>query len=284
MSNIQLIVDSGGTKASWAFTNLPFEEIVETKGLHPLLLSREQMLEIIRSVEWPVPFGAVKEIFFYGAGCGQQVNVQKVRNVLRYCFPQATVVVESDLLAAARALYGREKGLMGILGTGAHAAYYNGEGIDEKATSLGWLLSDEGSGALLGKELLQKILRKKMSSEILHDFREYAQSTDAEIIQALYATSSANRYCAQFVPFLAQHVHKPEIMALVKGQFEIYYQEYLKPLVIKTPCELRMVGGVAWHFQHILKEVLKNEGLNLELVEKTPIRSLLKYHQKKTEL
>ncbi len=62
----------------------------------------------------------------------------------------------------------KKKGIVAILGTGSNSGYYNGKKIIRNSPGLGYVLGDEGSGAYLGKKVLQYYLYKTFDAE-LHD-------------------------------------------------------------------------------------------------------------------
>ena len=68
-------------------------------------------------------------------------------------------------MAAARALWFDEPGIVAILGTGSNSCVYDGINIIEAVPSLGYILGDEGSGAYLGKKLLQYYYLQLWKSE-----------------------------------------------------------------------------------------------------------------------
>ncbi|BDC99931.1 hypothetical protein [Persicobacter psychrovividus] len=279
MEQTTLIVDSGGTKAVWAFENETFGEQVTTAGMNPLLRGTEELRALLHQTSWPVPKKSVKEIYFYGAGCGTEAGRIAIHTVLSTYFTAARITIENDLLGAARSVWGAGNGLVGILGTGAHAAYYAQGQLQEKATSLGWLLSDEGSGARLGQALLERVLRRKLSSNLLEDFARFSPWPVADLVPLLYQSKLQQRFMAQFTPFLKLHIEAPEISQLVTGQLSAYVAEYLKPMVTVYPAEVRFVGSVAYHFQDQLLEVLSEHQLHLGKVTQAPINGLVEYHK-----
>jgi N-acetylglucosamine kinase-like BadF-type ATPase len=68
-------------------------------------------------------------------------------------FPGAKAEAYSDLLAAARCLCGTGEGIAAILGTGANTCFYDGEKIVDNVPACGYILGDEGGGAVLGKKI-----------------------------------------------------------------------------------------------------------------------------------
>ena len=85
------------------------------------------------------------------------------------------MIVDHDLLAAARALLFNEKGFAAILGTGTNSALYDGNNITYNIDSLGYFLGDEGSGSWLGKKLLRDQLRGYLPAELEEKFKRILQ-------------------------------------------------------------------------------------------------------------
>ena len=74
------------------------------------------------------------------------------------------------MLAAARGLCGHEAGIACILGTGSNSCFYNGEEIISNISPLGFILGDEGSGAVLGKLQVGDVLKNQLPSTIKEAF------------------------------------------------------------------------------------------------------------------
>ena len=154
-----LIADSGASKTHWRLIDGDRIQQLETLGLHPRFNSEKkidsQLNEVYKTFNYPI-----HELYFYGAGCAENSNKkQLLENQLNKHFSKAKVYIYSDLLAAAHACLAKKSGLIGILGTGANTAYYDGEALHQKVPSLGYVLGDEGSGAYLGKLLLSSLFR-----------------------------------------------------------------------------------------------------------------------------
>ncbi len=129
---VQLIADSGSTKCEWVLLNNGRSKTIFTQGISPYFLNTEQIVlllqqELLKKIKVPV-----EEVFYYGTGLGNPANVKLVTKALKQSFPGAAIEVQTDLLAAARALCGNEKGIAAILGTGSNSCYYNGRRIVKK--------------------------------------------------------------------------------------------------------------------------------------------------------
>ena len=160
-----LIADSGSTKTHWRFLNGDHIEQHETVGLHPRFIDEE----VVKSVLKPLAerYNHVNKLYFYGTGCAEGSSGQAfLQTQLQNYFKTAKVYIHSDLLGAAHACYGSAAGLIGVLGTGANTAYYDGTILQQIVPSLGYLLGDEGSGAHLGRLLLSAGLRDELPTNL----------------------------------------------------------------------------------------------------------------------
>src|SRR4030095_5267843 len=202
-----LIADSGSTKCEWCFLSNGRKQIIETQGASPYFLNEIQIAEMMRKELLP----ALKnkkpgDIYFYGTGCAAAANRAMVKRAIKKVFPQAGVEVEHDLTGAARALCGMKKGIVVILGTGSNSGYYDGKKIVRNSPGLGYVLGDEGSGAYLGKKVLQYYLYKTFDEELAFKFEaKYKEINAVEILENIYKKPFPNRYLATFTLFLAEN-------------------------------------------------------------------------------
>ncbi|MDP4266739.1 MAG: ATPase [Bacteroidota bacterium] len=277
-----IIADSGSTKTNWIITdfNNKLDEIT-TVGLNPLFLKTDQIVSILKeNFDILDDNTDVSAIYFYGAGCSVKSNCDIISNSLNEVFKPSEIEVNSDLLGAARALCGREEGIAGILGTGSNSCYFDGERIVDNVTSLGFIMSDEGSGSYLGKTLLRDIFKNIAPVYICQRFREEYNITKADILDAVYRQPNPNRYLATFTNFIYKNLSEGYLYELVYSAFEDYmkYQIclYNKHKELKLSC----LGSVAYYFSDILKEVGERRGITLGKIIKSPINELLKYHTK----
>ena len=171
-TDIILVADCGSTKTDWTLSSREYGiQEVHTLGINPVRDSQDAIFRVVAEELVPqLPADCQPaEIFFYGAGCMQPYS-QTVHNVLQQIFPQASIQVESDLLGAARALCGCRPGIACILGTGANSCLYDGQSITAHVPPLGFILGDEGSGAVLGRTLLGNLLKGIFPQEMRLEF------------------------------------------------------------------------------------------------------------------
>src|SRR5690554_6179455 len=161
-----LIADSGSTKTAWIFTDNIRTEHFLTGGANPFFRSTGDMIEEWGSGIFKKLPGEVSSIYFYAAGVVNQEKGNIIKEALQFFFPAATIEVESDLLAAAHATLGNKSGIACILGTGSNSCKYDGAAITAHVPPLGFILGDEGSGAVLGRQLIGDYLKKVMPSNL----------------------------------------------------------------------------------------------------------------------
>jgi glucosamine kinase len=150
-----LIADSGSTKTAWKLIgNSSVSKNIMTSGINPFFRTEEDIFLELTNDLFPETGPEINQIYFYGAGI---VNMEKgdiIRRALGRIYPDASIEAHSDVLGAARALFSNHAGIACILGTGSNACLYDGEKITGRVSPLGFILGDEGSGAVMGRKLL----------------------------------------------------------------------------------------------------------------------------------
>ncbi len=120
-----IIADSGSTKTTWM--DVESGNKIVTEGLNPHFTSDDAFLAACTAVRDKVALHSpLSALHFYGAGCGNATQRERVVLLLSKAFGISNIHVETDMLGACRAVCGHEAGLVGILGTGSNACYYDG--------------------------------------------------------------------------------------------------------------------------------------------------------------
>src|SRR4051794_23721235 len=203
---VQLIADSGATKCEWRVVDNGKEKTIFTTGISPYFLDTEQIVSLLqRELISNLDDLEIAKVHFYGTGLGNPGNVKMICKALKNLFPAASIKADTDLLAAARALCGSQKGIACILGTGSNSCYYNGKKIMKSLASLGYILGDEGSGAYLGKKVLQYYLYNTFDEDLKSRFDAMFVTNQMEILETLYKKPFPNRYLASFAIFLSEN-------------------------------------------------------------------------------
>ncbi len=269
-----LVCDSGSTKADWLYANGDSEEAVRTDGINPVRDSAESISKIMASL----PDWTPECIYFYGAGCIEPYSAS-VSKALQERFPKALVSVESDLLGAARALFGHEEGIACILGTGSNSCLCKDGQIKANVPPMGYILGDEGSGAVLGRQLVSDIVKGQLSQELKDAFMEEFQLTPALIVENVYRKPAANRFLASLCPFLSKHRDYDEIQRLLASEFERFLRRNVL-LYNRPDLEIRYVGSISVHFEHELRNVHAKMGLKMGDVLASPVKKMMFFHHK----
>jgi len=276
---MKLIADSGATKTDWCIGQSQTDcRIIQTQGINPFHQTAEHIRKVLEEELLPQLKEAenISQIYFYGAGCTPEKS-PIVKEALQALFPQAEIEVKSDLLGAARSLCGKEPGIACILGTGSNSCEYDGEKITSNVSPLGYILGDEGSGAVLGKRLVGDCLKHQLPEYICKAFMEETKLTSAEIIDKVYRQPQANRFLASLTPFLSHHREKPEIQALLVGCFNDFFTRNVMQYDFQQ-AKVHFTGSIAWYFQEEVKEAAKKLNIQTGKFIKSPIHGLIAYH------
>lgn len=274
-----IIADSGSTKTDWCTGNSKADgRIVQTGGINPFHQSSDEIGQVISSTLVPQlgDTTGFTDIYFYGAGCIPE-KAEIVKQALLQSFPQAVVGVESDLLGAARALCNKSAGIACILGTGSNSCAYDGEKITAHISPLGYILGDEGSGAVLGKRLAGDCLKHQLPEDLCRDFLKEYGLTPAMILDKVYRQPLANRFLASLTPFLSAHKHRQEIHALLVSCFTDFFRRNVMQYEYQG-MPVHFTGSIAYYFQEEVKEAALALGISIGNILKSPMEGLVDYH------
>lgn len=276
---VQLIADSGATKCEWCLINKAEENTLFTTGISPYFINSQQIVELLQRElvdKWQT--AEVDEIYFYGTGLGNRNNINIICTALKKLFPAAKVNADTDLLAAARALCGNKKGIACILGTGSNSCYYNGKKIMKNTPSLGYVLGDEGSGANLGKKVLQYYLYNTFDEDLKSRFDAMFVTTYTEVLENLYKKPFPNRYLAGFAIFLSENRGHYMVENILEDVLNDFFLNQLYKYRESRTMPINFTGSIAFGFKDILQELCNSYEFNLGQVLKNPMEGLVKYH------
>jgi N-acetylglucosamine kinase-like BadF-type ATPase len=273
-----LIADSGSTKTDWCVSeNGNQRQRIVTKGINPFFQSEEEIGNEILSNLLPelktVTFDA---LYFYGAGCLPE-KIPLMQKTLGKYFSAKTIAINSDMLAAAHGLSGRNPAIVCILGTGSNSCCYDGEKIAENVSPLGFILGDEGSGAVLGKLLVGDLLKNQLPAGLKEKFLQQFELTPAMIIERVYRKPFPNRFLASLSPFLAQNIQYPEVRRLVLNSFLSFLQRNVMQYDYRHH-KIHFVGSIAYHYKEILEQALHETNMQAESILQSPMKGLVAYY------
>lgn len=281
--NYILIADSGSTKTDWILLSAEgIVKRVKTIGFNPYFQSKDTIAdELIRSL---LPFikdevPRIVEIIYYGAGCSTPENCEILNSSIGSVFKNVIISINHDLLAAARALCGTEKGIACILGTGSNSCLYDGKEVVENVPSVGYLFGDHGSGACIGKYLIQDYFNETLPPDLSSLFE--AEGYHREIIlDNLYKRSMPSRYLASTSVFLGKNRGHAYVEQLLNYCFTTFFQFQVSKYTNAKNLPVHFVGSIAFHYRDVLETVAESEGFILGNIIQSPAEGLIAYHQK----
>ena len=199
--------------------------------------------------------------------------------LLKRYFAQAQVVeAHSDLLGACRALCGKSEGIACILGTGANSCVYDGRRIVHNTPALGYILGDEGSGAVLGKHLLHDLYTGVLSHNMRMTFEREMNVQLPDIISKVYREPQPNRFLASLSEFIHRHLDDEGVRQLVYNTFSDFVNYHLSRYG-RHDLPVSFVGSIAWYYQEQLSLVLQMLDYQVGVILRSPLEGLVAYHR-----
>ena len=270
-----LIADGGSTKIDWTVVSGISQKTFRSPGINPVLWDIGKIEQMLQEGLPHEILSDVESVYFYGAGCLGRSAEKMHEALMRVVAHDAEIEVESDLLGAARALFGNERGIACILGTGSNSALYGGKEIISNIHPLGYILGDEGSGASMGKHFLNALYKGRLPESLREDFETETGLTYDDVIDHVYRQPMANKFLASLVIFVSKR--RKECAELLNEEFDNFIEKDILPY---NHCELPVgiVGGVGYEFHEELKEIFLRHRLKLNKVVARPMENLVDYH------
>ncbi|OSZ79928.1 N-acetylglucosamine kinase [Chitinophagaceae bacterium IBVUCB2] len=280
MAVVKLIADSGATKAEWCLLNNGKKKTIFTQGISPYFLNTDQIIALLTKELVPkIKNVSIGEVYYYGTGCANPDNAKSVKKAIRKIIPKSKIEVTHDLMAAARALCGKEKGVACILGTGSNSCYYNGKKIVKNSPGLGYVLGDEGSGAYLGKKVIQYYLYDTFDEELKGRFENTYGISSVEILENVYKKPLPNRYLAGFTKFLADNRGHYMIENIIEDGLNDFFFNHLCKYRETWTLPVSFAGSVAFGFKDVLQQLCDSYEFELGKILKNPMDGLVAYHK-----
>jgi len=274
-----IVADSGSTKTDWALINEDSVEYVKSIGLNPYFLSKEELAKGIYSALKNVDMDDIEGIYFFGAGTSSATNKEKIKSVFTEFFPKLNeIVIDTDLYGAAKALFKEDQGIACILGTGSNSCYYDGKQVADNMNSLGYLLGDNGSGAVLGLKLMQMYLRNKLSTKLAKKFRDEYNLDYRYILDNVYNQSTPNKFFAKFSPFIIANINDEVINKMVKEDIREFVDYFIVNYEGYKELPIRIIGSIGYYYKEIIDEVFAEYDLKIDRITRTPIEALVEYY------
>ena len=275
----QLIAESGSTKTTWKL--LDGEKLLwsgRTLGMNPYFTDSTELSKQVQNLSRDLPTSTIDTIFFYGAGCSNQAMKNLIKDAYYTVFPEIKIEVETDLMAAARALFGSKSGIVAILGTGANCGAFDGVKFVDRVPSLGFSLGDEGSAGYFGKYIVRDYYYKLLPSDISSYIESNFDMDINNTLNRLYKKKQGNAYIASFANVLSEfnsHVYTKNLIEKGIKSFIKLQLSYFDHIELKR---IGIVGTVAAVHRETISEILSRDGWELVKAIKDPIDLLVTYH------
>jgi N-acetylglucosamine kinase-like BadF-type ATPase len=281
MAKNYIIADSGATKCQWTMVSSNKKTTFATVGISPYFLSAAQIQALVeKTFKNKIKLDSVNAVYFYGTGLSNPQNVTQLKKALKAVFTKASFDIQTDLVAAARATCQNKKGVACILGTGSNTGFYNGKKITKNSPGLGYVLGDEGSGAYLGKKVIQYYLYKTYDEDLMSRFEKKFATSKDEILNNVYKEATPNRYLAKFTEFLVENRGHYMIENIIEDGLNDFFYAHINKMNEAWLYPIHFVGSVAFGFKDIIKQLALSYEIELGSIVKSPMQGLITYHQK----
>lgn len=279
---MKLIVDSGSTKADWIAIDDNGKVLftTQTLGLNPEILEADEVVERLNDrFDILQNKNSATHLFFYGAGCGTDRMKDFLKEVFKNYFPNAEITVEEDTYAAVYATTPKgEKAIVSILGTGSNCSYFDGTNLHQKVQSLGYIVMDDCSGNVFGKELLRKFYFNKMPQHLAVEFEKEYDVTPDFVKNKLYKEPNPNAYLATFAKFLIKHKEDPFCKKIIYKGMKSFVKNYIRQFDNYQEVPVHFVGSIAFYLKEELEITFEKYQIKLGNVLRRPIDGLIEFH------
>lgn len=273
---LNLIADGGSTKTIWCLKdNDQVIARVKTQGLNPFFQTEEKIRQVIKMEllyqlrSQGIAIEDVKKIHFYGAGLRDEMK-RRFHAILDSLFDADEIEVDTDLLGAAKALCGTSEGIAAILGTGSNSCLYDGEKIVKNIPALGFILGDEGSGAVMGRLFIGALFKGQLPDTLREEYLSDTGEDLSDIIDKVYRQPLPNRYLAHAAKFIHRHLDCQPLEQLVIDNFRAFIRRNIIPYG-RPDLPLNAVGSIAYYFEAQLRQAADLEGVKVGKIIQSPL-------------
>ena len=278
------VVDSGSTKTDWIALDNSGEVLFSTQtlGLNPQVLPSAILTErIINNYELYQNREKVSHVHFYGAGCGVDSPARRIEKVFKEIFTRSKFSILEDTYAAVYAsTEANTPAIVCIIGTGSNCTYFDGINIEQRITSLGYVLMDEASGNFFGKQLIRAFYFKTMPGDLAKKFEEEYDLSPDQIKENVYRKENPNTYLAKFAQFIVKNKEVLEMKSIIEDGLQRFISHQILQFENAKDVPIHFIGSIAHYLKDEIDIALKRNGLRLGNVVRRPIDGLVQYHQK----
>ncbi|HEY0898410.1 MAG TPA: hypothetical protein VGD90_03705 [Sphingobacteriaceae bacterium] len=278
------VIYSGSRYAEWRLANKgQLIASFQTPGINPFLHDEKYILNILNKNDALITYAErIKRIYFYGAGVSSKERNEIIANVFANFFRFSKITIDHDMKAAALACCGDEPGIVGIIGSGSNACYFDGKKLKLNNYGLGFVLADEGSANWLGKQLLKSFLNETLPATLAENLKSKYGLDRKQVLDKVYRQPQPALFLSSFADFLMENRQEEWVDEQVRKGFQRYCSSYLIPLAAQYPnSSVYVVGSVADGFGDLLRETAYKNNLLISSIIKEPIHNVLNYYSDK---
>ena len=277
-----LIADGGSTSVDWILIKGgKIKKEVYSAGVNPFIRGYDEIFEeISRFVAPKFKNSKIETIYFFGAGCATQEKNEIVKKAIAESFNIHDIRVDSDLMGAAIGLCKNSPGIVGILGTGSNSCFYDGKTITHHVPPLGYILGDEGSGAVLGKLFLNACLKNQLTEGIKEKFFDTYNLTVPDIMSRVYDKPMPNRFLGTIADFMIQNFEDDSIHDLVCSSFADFFRKNIMQYKYKQYM-VHLTGSIAYIMEDTVRDIARELDIYIGSVLESPMVGLIDYYSSK---
>ena len=272
-----LIADAGGTSTRWCLLGPDGQVLQDLSGapVNVCVLDDSELHDAIHAV---LPLSeSASAVYFYGAGCAGETECNRLTSQFQSFGFKGDLHIHSDMVGAARSLFGDKSGIACILGTGSNSCLYDGREIIKNIPPLGFILGDEGGGAYMGKKFLKALIRGELPDHITKRFNDSFGLTVSDIYERVYRRPQPNKFLASIASFVHEQMCEESVSNIVSECFDDFFEVLLKGYDTDS-YQVGFTGSVAYYFEKSLRESASRHGITISTIEQNPMAGLLRYH------
>lgn len=273
-----IIVEAGATKSDWRLISGDGSaEARRFRGMNvstmPMPTVLEHLSEALEALRGLHPSG----VYIYVAGIVTPEVVRTLSAPVREAFGECEIEVADDMLASARAVCGRAPGIVAILGTGSNTCFYDGSEVWRKVRSGGYIIGDEGGGAVLGKLFLADFIKGLVPEGVAADFAAQFDASYEGIVELVYKSPAPAAALGGLAPFILEHYSDPYVKALIEGNFRAFIERSLRSYDTAS-YPVGVVGGWGYACRDIFSRLCAEAGIRTGEFLPAPVEGLIRYH------
>ena len=274
-----LLVEGGATKTDWCLASSEKGKVLSfrTGGINVASMSEAVGDAVLREAfgrleNWLSEIG---NIYLYAAGVVSGDVASSLGRKITEMSGCTSVSCKSDLVAAARALFGRAEGVAAIMGTGSNSCLCREGEVVRNIPAGGYVLGDEGGAVSLGRRFLSDWIKGLVPVEMADDFRGRYGLDYASVVRNVYREGSPSGFMASFAPFVMEYSGQAYADGLVEDCIDAFVSRNLA----RYGCpEVGVSGSYGCALKDVLERVGERYGLTFRKFIPSPLDGLVDFH------